>query len=417
MSSILLSLILCSTLTSVVVLLAVLSRAAKFANALGTDVRNELRVGREETRNTTKDLRDEVSGAIRFTDEALRRAFAQLQESNERKLEEMRRTVDEKLHETLEKRLGESFKIVSERLDTVHKGLGEMQSLAIGVGDLKRVLTNVKARGTWAEVQLGAILEQILAPEQWARNVCVREGELGRVEYAVRLPGPRNERDACMWLPIDSKFPQEDYVRLQAAADGSDQAAVQAAQDALLRAVRIAAKDIHDKYINPPSTTDYAIMFLATEGLYAEVIRQPAFVEELQNRYRIVVAGPTTLAAILNSLRVGFQTLAIEQRATEVWKVLGAVKTEFGKFATVLAKVQRHLSTASRTIEETGTRTRAMERRLRSVEQVSSLEASKVFELPVLPEEVHGAGADLQAANADIDDMGTPSCSDATWQR
>ena len=304
-----------------------------------------------------------------------------LQEGNERKLEEMRKTVDEKLHDTLEKRLGESFKLVSDRLDAVHKGLGEMQSLATGVGDLKRVLTNVKARGTWAEVQLGSILEEILTREQFERNVCVKPDSSERVEYAVRLPGPKDDPENCVWLPIDSKFPQEDYLRLQDAAEKADPREVQAAVDALARTVRTAARDIHDKYVSPPHTTDFGIMFLATEGLYAEVLRQPILVGDLQQQYRVLVAGPTTLAAILNSLRMGFQTLAVEQRAAEVWRVLGAIKTEFSKFGEVLDKVKRQLTTASRTIDETGVRSRAMERKLRSVERLSDAEAARILAL------------------------------------
>jgi DNA recombination protein RmuC len=305
----------------------------------------------------------------------------ELQESNEKKLNEMRKTVDEKLQDTLEKRLGESFKIVSDRLEAVHKGLGEMQNLATGVGDLKRVLTNVKARGTWAEFQIGAILEQILTIEQYEKNVCVKAGSAERVEYAVKLPGPKDDPGNCVWLPIDSKFPQEDYIRLQDAAEKADPEAVQSALNALARAIRVSAKDIHDKYLNPPDTTDFGIMFLATEGLYAEVLRQPALADELQQRYRIVLAGPTTLVAILSSLRMGFQTLAIEKRTSEVWKVLGAIKTEFSKFGEVLEKVKRQLSTASRTIELTGVRSRAMERKLRSVEQLPEAEASTMLEL------------------------------------
>ena len=295
--------------------------------------------------------------------------------------------MDEKLHDTLEKRLGESFKLVSDRLEAVHKGLGEMQHLATGVGDLKRVLTNVKVRGTWAEVQLGAILEQILTPEQFEKNVRVKADSLESVEYAVRLPGPKDEPEACVWLPIDSKFPQEDYLRLQEAAERADPAAIQTATDALARTVRAAAKDIHDKYISPPSTTDFGIMFLATEGLYAEVLRQPALVEDLQHRYRVVVAGPTTLAAILSSLRMGFQTLAIEQRAVEVWRVLAAIKTEFGKFGDILDKVKHQLYTASRTMEKTGVRSRAIERRLRSVEKLPEPEALEILALPLVGEE------------------------------
>jgi DNA recombination protein RmuC len=308
----------------------------------------------------------------------------EMQESNERKLEEMRQTVDEKLQGTLEKRLGESFKFVSDRLEMVHKGLGEMQGLATGVGDLKRIFSNVKVRGTWAEVQLGGILEQMLTLDQWDKNVCVKEGSAERVECAVRLPGSRDERGRCMWLPIDSKFPTEDYARLQIAAEVGDPVAVQTATDGLMRALRAAAKDIADKYVNPPATTDYAIMFLATEGLYAEALRQPQFVEEIQQKYRVVIAGPTTLSAILSSLRMGFQTMVVEQRAAEVWRVLGAVKTEFGKFGSVLDKVHRQLHTATRTIEETGTRTRAMERRLRAVEQMDPGESATILSLPVV---------------------------------
>jgi DNA recombination protein RmuC len=305
----------------------------------------------------------------------------QLQESNEKKLEEMRRTVDEKLHDTLERRLGESFQLVSDRLEAVHQGLGEMQNLATGVGELKRVLSNVKVRGTWAEVQLGALLDQVLTSEQYGKNVNVRPDRLERVEYAVRLPGARGEAGSKVWLPIDSKFPQEDYLRLQEAADRGDAVAVQAATEALARSVRNAAREIHDKYIHPPETTDFGIMFLATEGLYAEVLRQPALLEELLQKYRVVVAGPTTLAAILSSLRLGFQTLAIEQRAAEVWQVLGAVKSEFRKFGEVLAKVQKHLHTASRSIEETGKRSRAIERKLIAVAQLPEAEAAAVLEL------------------------------------
>jgi len=306
----------------------------------------------------------------------------EMQEGNERKLEEMRQTVDEKLQGTLEKRLGESFKFVSDRLEMVHKGLGEMQGLATGVGDLKRIFSNVKVRGTWAEVQLGGILEQMLTMDQWDKNVCVKEGSSERVECAIRLPGSRDDRGRCMWLPIDSKFPTEDYARLQLAAEAGDSEAVQSATDALLRALKAAAKDIAEKYINPPATTDYAIMFLATEGLYAEALRQPQFVEELQQRFRVVIAGPTTLSAIVSSLRLGFQTLAVEQRAAEVWRVLGAVKTEFGKFGGVLDKVQKQLHTVTRTIEETGSRTRQMERKLRAVEQMDPRESTTILALP-----------------------------------
>ena len=418
-----------SVVTAVLVVI-LLIRATKSTDRAGREVRDELRMSREEARSAGRELREEVSGSLKSTNEVLTKTLEgmgtlqqaqlegmtkqlreltesnqgaldrirltfdsrvkELQEGNEKKLEEMRKTVDEKLHDTLEKRLGESFKLVSDRLEAVHKGLGEMQHLATGVGDLKRVLTNVKVRGTWAEVQLGAILEQILTSDQFERNVRVKSDSSESVEFAVRLPGPKDDPGAWVWLPIDSKFPQEDYLRLQEAAERADPVAVQTATDSLARTVRSAAKDIHDKYINPPNTTDFAIMFLATEGLYAEVLRQPAFVEDLQHRWRVVVAGPTTLAAILSSLRMGFQTLAIEQRAVEVWRVLGAIKTEFGKFGDVLGKVKRHIDLAGQTIEKTGVRSRAIERKLRSVEKLTEPEALEILALPSLDEEDDG---------------------------
>ena len=313
--------------------------------------------------------------------EALEQKFRQIQESNEKKLDEMRQTVDEKLHSTLEKRLGESFKLVSDRLEAVQRGLGEMQTLATGVGDLKRVLTNVKERGTWGEYQLGAILEDILTPDQFARNVRPKAGG-EQVEFAVILPGKGQQGDAPVWLPIDAKFPKEDYERLLEAANQADTEQVKIASKALAGAILKAAKDIHDKYIDPPATTDFGIMFLPTEGLYAEVLRQPGLHDDLQRKYRVLAAGPTTLSAILSSLRVGFQTLAIEKRAHEVWTVLAAVKTEFGRFGGVLDRVQKQLNTASKTLDDTAVRTRAMERRLRVVEQLPAEQAAAVLALP-----------------------------------
>lgn len=351
---------------------------AKTLDGLGKEQQKRLDGMTKELKELTESNRSSLD-RIRTTFDA---RVKELQTGNEKKLEEMRKTVDEKLHQTLEKRLGESFKLVGDQLEAVHKGLGEMQQLATGVGDLKKVLTNVKARGTWAEVQLGAILEQFLTSDQFEQNVGVRENSLERVEYAVRLPGPKNDPARCVWLPIDSKFPQEDFIRLQEAAERGEPDAVAAAAKALSNRVRSEAKDIHDKYVNPPETTDFAIMYLATEGLYAEVLRNSTLVEELQRKYRVVLAGPTTLAAILSSLRMGFQTLAIEQRASEVWRVLGAIKTEFGKFGDVLDKVKKQLNTASRTIDKTGVRTRAIERKLRSVEQLPAVEASQVLALP-----------------------------------
>lgn len=317
-------------------------------------------------------------GELRKTVDARLR---ELRQTNEQKLDQMRQVVDEKLQSTLEKRLGESFKLVGDRLEAVQQGLGEMRSLASGVGDLKKVLTNVKARGTWGEVQLGALLEQILTADQFDRNVRPRPDSREAVEFAVRLPGLSTDQGDCVWLPIDAKFPQEDYLRLVEASDAGDASAVQRAHAALVRSIQESAKDVSRKYLNPPRTTDFAILFLPTEGLYAEVLRHPGLVERLQRDHRIVVAGPTTLAAVLNSLRIGFRTLAIEQRSSEVWTVLGAVKTEFGKFGDVLSKVKRQLETAGRTIEETGVRTRAMERKLRTVEELPADAASVVLDL------------------------------------
>ena len=334
---------------------------------LGTLQGNKLESFERRIKELTESNEARIEKLRNTLDEQLR----SLQEANEKKLDQMRQTVDEKLQNTLEKRLAESFKIVSERLETVQRGLGEMQGLATGVGDLKRVLTNVKARGTWGEVQLGAILEQILTPDQYAKNVQTREGSRETVEYAVRLPGAgKDSRAAVCWLPIDSKFPQEDYLRLVSAADTADLDAVEKATSALIRAVQVSAKEIAGKYLDPPGTTDFAIMFLPTEGLYAEILRQPGLVERLQQTSRVVVAGPTTLSATLSSLRMGFRTLAIEKRSSEVWNVLAAVKTEFGKFGDVLAKVKNHLDAASNTIDQTGVRTRAMTRKLREVEQL-----------------------------------------------
>ena len=289
-----------------------------------------------------------------------------IQDDNAAKLEQMRATVDEKLQNTLETRLGQSFQLVSERLEAVQRGLGEMQSLATGVGDLKRVLTNVKTRGTFGEVQLGALLEQILIPEQYAANVATVPGSAERVEYAIRLPGSQGEQP--VWLPIDAKFPVEDYQRLLDAQEAADAEAALAAGRALEVRVREEARRIQSKYVAPPHSTDFAILFLPTEGLYAEVIRRPGLSDLLQREYRITLAGPTTLTALLNSLQMGFRTLAIEKRSSEVWQLLAAVKTEFGKFAGVLEKTRKKLTEASNVIDQAGVRTRAIERKLRHVE-------------------------------------------------
>ncbi len=292
-----------------------------------------------------------------------------MQSDNAKQLELMRQTVDEKLQGTLEKRLGESFRLVSERLEQVHKGLGEMQTLASGVGDLKKVLSNVKTRGIWGEVQLGMLLEQVLNPEQYATNVATKEaGE--RVEFAVRLPGQSDDREEQVWLPIDSKFPMEDYQRLLEAQERGDAAAVEASGKQLEARVKTCASDISSKYLNPPKTTDFAILFLPVEGLYAEVIRRSGLIEILQREQRVVIAGPTTLWALLSSLQMGFRTLTIQKRSSEVWNLLGAVKTEWQKYGEVLDAVHKKLLQASEGLEKVQVRSRAVSRKLRDVQEL-----------------------------------------------
>ncbi len=300
-----------------------------------------------------------------------------IQADNASKLEEMRRTVDEKLHATLEQRLGESFKLVSDRLEQVHRGLGEMQSLAAGVGDLKRVLTNVKTRGTWGEVQLSALLEQLLTADQFSSNVATRPDSNERVDFAIRLPGRGD--GAVVWLPIDAKFPIEDYQRLLDAQERCDPAMVEEAARAIEGRLKSEAKSIHEKYISPPHTTDFALLYLPIEGLYAEALRRPGLAETLQRDWRISLAGPTTLAAILNSLQMGFRTLAIEQRSAEVWAVLGAVKTEFGKFGEALAHTKKKLDEASNSISKAETRTRQLSRKLKEVEALPVSESEQLI--------------------------------------
>ncbi len=292
-----------------------------------------------------------------------------IQDDNARRLDQMRQTVDEKLQGTLEKRLGESFRLVSERLEQVHKGLGEMQTLAVGVGDLKKVLTNVKTRGIWGEVQLEALLTQMLTPEQYDRNVATKEGSNERVEFAIRLPG-RDEGSKVVWLPIDAKFPQADYQRLLEAQEAGDATAAEQALRQLEQRLRGDARSIRDKYVSPPATTDFALMFLPTEGLYAEVLRRPGLVEALQHDFRIAIAGPTTLAALLNVLQMGFQTLAIQKRSSEVWHLLAVVKREFGRFGEALAAVRKKLEEASGKIDVAARKSRTIERKLRDVESL-----------------------------------------------
>ena len=297
-----------------------------------------------------------------------------LQEDNTKKLDQMRETVDEKLHATLEKRLGESFKLVSERLEMVHKGLGEMQSLAVGVGDLKKVLSNVKTRGILGEIQLGNILEQLLTPDQYAKNVITKEGSRENVEFAIKLPG-KNDSGKVIYLPLDSKFPLEHYHSLVDAYEHGDNAAIEEATKLLENTIKKCAKEVRDKYIDPPNTTDFGIMFLPVEGLYAEVTRRTSLIEVLQRDFKIIITGPTTLAAILNSLQMGFRTLAVEKRSSEVWMLLGAVKTEFGKFGDILEKTQKKLQEASNTIEGAAKKSRTIERRLKDVQGLPSPEA------------------------------------------
>lgn len=304
-----------------------------------------------------------------------------LREDNSKKLEQMRQTVDEKLQTTLEKRLGESFKQVSERLEQVHRGLGEMQTLATGVGDLKNILTNVKTRGTWGEIQLGNILEQILTPDQYDTNVATKKNSRERVEFAIKLPGQGTNSETVVWMPIDSKFPLEDYQRLIDAQEAADKDLADKSIRRLETRIKAEAKTIKEKYIDPPYTTDFGIMFLPVEGLYAEVLRRPGLCDTLQRDHRVVVTGPTTLAALLNSLQMGFRTLAIEKRSSDVWELLGVVKTEFGKFGDVLAKTKKKLLEAGNTIDSAEVRSRAIERKLQKVQELPRDEAGGELDL------------------------------------
>jgi DNA recombination protein RmuC len=323
---------------------------------------------------------------------AVQEQLKALQEGNERKLEQMRATVDEKLHATLEQRLGQSFQQVAERLEQVHKGLGEMQGLARDVGSLNRVLTNVKTRGIYGEVQLAGLLEQVFTPQQYAANVETVPGSGARVEFAIRLPG-RGDEATALWLPIDAKFPREDYERLLEAQDRADPQAAEASARAIEVRLKAEAKTIREKYVAAPHTTDFAILFLPTEGLYAEALRRPGLAEVLQREHRVTLAGPSTLLATLSSLQMGFRTLALEKRSAEVWQVLGAVKTEFGKFGEVLAKTRKKLSEATSTIDLAEVRTRAMARQLRGVESLPETQARALLPgfLEDDPEEEGGA--------------------------
>lgn len=353
---------------------------AESLQRFGQQLGEQLRVLTEANDKRLTEMRQSVELRLGDVQRTVEQRLQSLQADNEKKLEQMRATVDEKLHATLEQRLGESFKQVAERLEQVHRGLGEMQTLAQGVGDLKRVLTNVKSRGIFGEVQLAGLLEQVFTAEQYAANVATVPGSNERVEFAIRLPGrgqPAGE--GSVWLPLDAKFPREDYERLLDAHDRADREGVETASRALEMRIRDEARSIATKYLAPPHTTDFAILFLPTEGLYAELLRRPGLGEALQRQHRVMMAGPTTLLALLNSLQMGFRTLALEQRSAEVWKVLGAVKTEFAKFGDVLEKTKKKLQEAHNTIEGAEVRTRAMARQLRSVEALPEAEATALL--------------------------------------
>ncbi len=364
--------------------------------AVSTALKDQLEANGQQIRNQFAVLQDAVSQQLagmaqgsQQNAEALRGALNErllaIQTDNTAKLEEMRRTVDEKLHATLEQRLGESFKLVSDRLEQVHKGLGEMQTLAGSVGDLKRVMTNVKTRGTWGEMQLGAIIENVLTPDQFARNVKAVPGSDDLVEFAIRLPGRGDEQP--VWLPIDSKYPVEQYQRLLDAQDAADKPAILSAGNAFETSIKLEAKKIFSKYVSPPHTTDFAVLYLPTEGLFAEVIRRPGLVEAVQNDCRVMITGPANLAAMLSSLQMGFKTLAIEKRSSEVWGVLGSVKTEFSKFGEIVESAKKSIDAAAKKFDDVGVRTRAIQRKLRDVQELPAPTASTAAgtALPVPP--------------------------------
>ena len=343
---------------------------AKRLETIDRSLRDEFSRNREEAGAAAKNQRQELATSLESVRSTVDVRLRHLQDDNAAHIERMRATVDEKLQGTLERRLGEAFRAVSDRLEQVHQGLGAMQQLASDVGGLQKVLANVKTRGGWGEVQLGALLEQVLTPEQFARNVKTRDDSNENVEFAIKLPG--NEDGAPVWLPIDAKFPTEDYQRLLAAQEKGDLGLVENATKSLEAQLKKSAKDICQKYINPPKTTDFALMFLPTEGLYAEAIRRIGLVEQVQRECRVILAGPTTLAALLNSLQMGFRTLAIQKRSSEVWNLLATVKTEFGKFGDALAKVKDKLDQASTDMDKVAVRSRAITKQLNKVEELPS---------------------------------------------
>ena len=343
---------------------------AKRLETIDRSLRDEFSRNREEAGASAKNQREELARSLEGVRSIVDVRLRQLQDDNAQQIDKMRATVDEKLQGTLEKRLGESFKLVSERLEQVHQGLGAMRQLASDVGGLQRVLTNVKTRGGWSEWQLGVLLDEMLTPEQFAKNIKMREDTDERVEFAIKLPG--DENGAPVWLPIDAKFPMEHYDRLAAAQEKGDPAAVESAIKTLETQLKRCAKDICEKYINPPKTTDFALLFLPSEGLYAEAIRRVGLVQNVQRDCRVTFVGPTTLAALLNSLQMGFRTLAIQKRSSEVWNLLAAVKTEFGKFGDSLSAVKEKIDQASRKMEDVDVRSRAITKKLRDVEELPS---------------------------------------------
>lgn len=345
---------------------------------LQEQINNDMKYNREELSKTLKSFEESFSNNIKGLSDTLENRLKALQEDNNLKLEKMRETVDEKLQSTLEKRLGESFKLVSERLELVHKGLGEMQNLAVGVGDIKKVLSNIKTKGVLGEYQLENILDQLLTPEQYSKNVKTKSGSNSTVEFAVKMPG-REDREKMVWLPVDSKFPTEDYQHLLDAYEQGNADAITEARKFMVKRIKDSAKDIRDKYLDPPNTTDFAIMFLPFEGLFAEVLNNTGLFETVQRDFKITITGPTTLSALLNSLQMGFRTLAIEKRSSEVWEILGAVKTEFGKFGEVLRKTRKKLEEATNTIDDAGARTRVIERKLKDVQVFPAVEQESFF--------------------------------------
>jgi len=350
-------------------------------------ISEQLQQNRSDTNSIAKDNRDELKESLKDLKESIDTRLKSIQEDSTKQLDKMRDTVDEKLQKTLEKRIGESFKQVSDRLEQVHKGLGEMQTIATGVGDLKKVLSNVKTKGTFGEYQLGNILEQILTPDQYEQNVQTNPDYNGSIEYAVKLPG--SDKDNTIWLPIDSKFPTESYEILLDEYEKADKDAIERARKNFISAIDKFAKDISSKYIAPPHTTDFAVMFLPVEGLFAEALREPDIMGKLREKYKITLTGPTTLSALLNSLRMGFNTLLVQERSSEVWNILSAVKSEFATFGTQLSKVKSQLNTASSSLDVLqGTRARAMERKMRDIELIDTSKSNQILDLDNDNEEI-----------------------------